>query len=465
MPKRRATYRIDTQPFTDKQGGIVPVASADAPIALPLPTVDAPKDVAVTAVLNTADRSATALISVTWDIIDTAIPTGYTVQWAENSGFTTNAGGFDVGPTFGTSILGLKCNQNYYVRVKARYGPVSSDWTNAATYPITTPQDTTAPSAPTSLAGAFKADGALALTWVDPTEGNFRAVEVIIKASSGGPTLDTVEARGGGYTWPLARHTQVTAGSLDASVYIECRGVSYAGYKTASPATLSVTKTPPSTPTVTTDFAGADAVWSWAAVAGETYVLTIDSVARTTLPGRHVYTIDQNRAEHGGTTPDPALSWSLVATDALNQSATAASGTLTNSVPSAPTTVTLTAGFSQMTASVSATNPIDFLTYRYRLIQTLPSATDVTADDPSAIKSFEATADATYQVGVKIVDVFGQPSTETLSSTVVMDPVTLAELRADALYSDSESTAAATLKAALADDDKASGGTTYPSTP
>jgi len=62
-----------------------------------------------------------------------------------------------------------------------------------------------------------------------------------------------------------------------------------------------------------------------------------------------------------------------------------------------------------------------------------------------------------------VIDVFGQLSSETLSSTLVVDTLTIAELRAEAIYSDSASTAAATLKAALADDNRSSGGISYTS--
>jgi hypothetical protein len=172
-----------------------------------------------------------------------------------------------------------------------------------------------------------------------------------------------------------------------------------------------------------------------------------------------VYVYDQNRQEHSGTA-DPVISVSLVAVDALDQAGSAATATATNAAPAAPASVTLVTGFSSFMASVSATEPPDFAAYRWRIIQTSPSAADITYDSQATLQTREVAAAASYQVGVRMVDVFGQQGTETLSSSSALDALTLADLRLDCTYRDSDSNTAGTLNS-LKDGVTASGGVTY----
>lgn len=122
-----------------------------------------------------------------------------------------------------------------------------------------------------------------------------------------------------------------------------------------------------------------------------------------------------------------------------------------NSAPSAPASVALISSIGTLTISVTATAPTDFAAYRYRIIQTLPSAADVTFDSPSPLENYSLYAQATYQVGVKVLDVYGQLSSETLSSASIIDTLTIGSLRAEIIYSDSDSRSDATLHIPLSD--------------
>mgnify|MGYP000600235294 FL=1 len=132
--------------------------------------------------------------------------------------------------------------------------------------------------------------------------------------------------------------------------------------------------------------------------------------------------------------------------------------------PSAPSSVSLINSLGSLTISVSATAPSDFQAYRYRIIQTSPSAADVVFDSPSALETYSLYAQATYQVGVKILDVYGQLSTETLSSATIVDTLTISALRADIIYSDSDGNSDATLHVPLSNAVLGSGGITYATT-
>ena len=535
-------------------GGVVTEAGAEA-VAPALPAPGAPTALAVTAtyVLFSA-VSPTAAANLSWRApVQNLVPEGYQIQWSTSAAFTTPTTRSATQGQITATVDGLPVGTLVYFRVAAVYRQRSSPWSNTAS--ATTPQDTAAPAAPTSLVTSWSGQtGDLSISYTRATSRNLRDERIRIYASNGGALLRDVYSAAGRYVWTRAQQYADTSGLYDASVYlvIESRswsgvpsvaaltgtatlavpaaptGVSatwdgaagaltfawtpaatVAGYRltldgvardlgitdhyaytlslnraehsgTADPAitwslsaldalerlgtaaTGTATLAVPSTPAgLAVDFAGPDlsVAWTGATVAG--YRLTLDGVARDVgLANRYTYTLQQNGAEHAGT-PDPVISVSLVALDALGQASAAATTTATNAAPAAPASVTATAFFSILSVSVTATEPADFRAYRYRLIQTVPSAADATWDAGSALQSRPISTGATYQIGVKVVDVFSQVSAETLSAAVQADALTLEELRAEAIYSDSRSLSSDTLKAQLADDVLVSGGVGY----
>jgi hypothetical protein len=466
MPKNQPLRRIDLP--AEQTVGAAVVTTEDAPAPPAAPTPPPPTGLTLEAGLSTADRSATAYINAYWIAPAAVAAHGYLIQYATDSLFT-DPGGFRVDPPDdgavpSAAITGLAPNTAYYVRVATRYYSQTSGWSAAAT--VTTPQDITPPDPVTGAAAAFTGLGDLVVTWANPANANFRDVEVKIYASNGGLLLATLYAADGVLVWTVAQNLAATSGTGDASLYITLRPRSWAGFF-GDGVGVSATKSAPAAPTVSVDFTGADAIYTITPPADAARLLLTPDTAlgqrNIGVVARYVYPFTQNRIDHGGT-PDPTLAWSLVAVDGLNQSSAAASGTATNAAPAAPSAVVATAFPTAIYASVTATLPADFATYRYRLIQSSPSAADVTTDSTTGLVSYPLTTEATYQIGVKLVDVFGQASAETLSAALsVADVLTLADLRAGALYSDSQDTAAATLKAALADDNRASGGVSYAS--
>ena len=194
------------------------------------------------------------------------------------------------------------------------------------------------------------------------------------------------------------------------------------------------------------------------------YQLTIDSVARDLgdNTGEYVYTLAINRSEHSGT-PDPSLAWSLTAIDAFGQTSPAAASTAINAAPAtAPTSVSLVGGFTAITASVNpGTLPPDFVSYRYRIIQTSPVVADVIIDQTTTVLVRSVDATATYQVAVAIRDAFDQIGPEATSGTAFVESISIGSLRTEAAYFDSIGTNVDTLKTALADDNRISGGISY----
>lgn len=469
MPKR-TKWRIDeAAPISGAAAEVI--ISADDPAPPAQPPVPAPSGLTLSTTLQRSAVTAFARISATWNAPAGTSPQSYAVQWSEDPAFPTNATAGADAYQPSAAIDQLKTNTTYSVRVAAVLNGTQGAWSAAAS--ITTASDTTPPGPPTSAAVGFTAPADLVVSCINPTSPNFRAVQIAIYDSPSKTYLYALdEFASGRYVWTAAANIAATnavnpgipQGSGDPSVYVELRSISTGGVLSTI-VSASATKSQPATPgTITSDFSGRDAIWNWAAAADAVrWQLTIDGTPRTVATNAYTYLYRQNQAEHSPSGADKDLTWSLVAIDGLGQvSATPATGTLSNPAPSAPTSVSLTGGVSTLSVLVNATQPPDFQAYRFRLIQTSPAAADVTWDD--AIGSFarQLQTAATYQIGVRIVDAFGQvSSTETLSSSVAMDFLTLPDLRAGALYSDSLSTAADTLKAALSDDNRASGGITY----
>lgn len=166
---------------------------------------------------------------------------------------------------------------------------------------------------------------------------------------------------------------------------------------------------------------------------------------------RYTWTLPQQRIDTSGSL-DAAVYVELRSRTWSQVFGTSTAGiSPTNSAPSAPASVALISSIGTLTISVTATAPTDFAAYRYRIIQTVPSAADVTFDSPSPLENYSLYNQATYQVGVKVLDVYGQLSSETLSSASVIDTLTIGSLRAEIIYSDSDSRSDATLHIPLSD--------------
>ena len=569
MPStERRSRRIDVQ-LPNTGGGTI-LSGASAPGAasnIPAPGVPTGLRVLTTALLFSA-VTARAGAELAWLVPAGIAPDAYTVQWSTTAGFTSaETLTADRGQFSSFAVAGLPVNTLVYFRVAALARGVLGAWSASAS--TTTPVDVSPPDPPTSPAATFLSSGALRISWAKSASPNFKSVEVrIFNSASKTVEYDLIsEADGSVYDWPAARNRSQSVGSPDGSpdrsVYVELRARSWGNV-------FSTTVNASATLAVPANVVGATATWdgatgscrfSWTPVSGAVaYRLTIDGTPRTVADTQHLYDLATNRVEHSGT-PDPDLSWSIVAIDALDQvsasaasgtatlarpatptsvahawsgdtgtagadwsidcapisgvtkrqltldsvvrdlpvvgryaypfdlnaqehsgvgdpvlsyslvwvdalgqtSTTPASGTATNAAPAAPSAVALIALFAGFRVDVTCVAPADFKTYRYRIIQTSPAAGDVTMEDPAASIPRNVTTPATYQVGVRAVDRFDQASTETLSTALLVDALSLALLRERLVYSDSDSTAAAPLKRDMSDGVLGSGGVSYAS--
>ncbi|HEU4327389.1 MAG TPA: fibronectin type III domain-containing protein [Roseiflexaceae bacterium] len=273
------------------------------------------------------------------------------------------------------------------------------------------------------------------------------------------------------FTYTPAQNRLDHGGTASAALSWSVVAVDGLGQTSTTPASGTATLARPATPTgVTHSWSGdtgtAGTTWliSWSAVAGAAgYQLTIDGKTYVLADTSAAYDLARNRDDHSGT-PDPVLSWSVVAVDGLGQtSATPASGTATNAAPAAPG-VTVSPGFTTLGITISGALPQDLRDYTVRIYRNGGGSPVATFTSLGQIASWQETSGGqyTYQVGVIANDQFGQASSETLSSTVALDVETMAGLRADVRYRNSLGSSAAALDL-LKDDDRSTSAVTYPS--
>lgn len=473
--KYKTQRNIDHQPANKfavagqdgSTGGGVDLGAPPVP-----PTIPAPTNLVLTPGLLQSAVTPSALINATWDNLETYSSETYRVQVATDSGFVNVVGTWATAQNQSSAVIQpLKVSTTYYVRVQTIVGNAESDW--SAIVSTTTGADTTVPGVPTGQAGAFVGTGDFVITWTNPTSANLRDVEITIRASAGGTIYATVYDVTGRYVWTADQNLAATSGAGDPSLYAELRSRSWGGVFSSLVNTGLITKSAPATPgTISqswagdTGTAGADWTISWAAQSDAAYyLLNINSLgARRVYGNIYTYSIDKNIADNGSA--DPSLSYSLIAVDGLNQSSTAATGTATNAAPAAPT-VALTGNWT-LKAVVTSAMAADFLAYEF--VWKRDGTTVRTQESASAEQDYELSgvSDAgthSWTVAVRQKDAFGQYSTVTTSSALVVDALTLGYLRAGLVFKDSDANtftppASGTL-AVLKDAITASGGVSY----
>lgn len=477
--KYKVKRYIDTSPkapfaTSGADGGAFDGSAAAGAIPVP-PTIPAPTGLTLTPGLLQSAVTPSAKIDATWSNLETNDQETYRVQVATDSGFTAVVGIWATGQNQASAVIQpLKISTTYYVRVQTIVGNSNSDW--SATVSATTGADTTVPAAPSAQAGAFAGVGDFVVTWTNPTSANFRDVEITIYESASKVTLyGTFYDATQRFVWPAAANLAATSGAGDVSLYAELRSRSWGGVFSSAVNTGLITKSAPATPgTIVqswsgdTGAAGADWTISWAAQADAAYyLLNINALgARRITSTTYTYSIDRNIADNAGA--DPSLSYSLIAVDGLNQSSTAATGTATNAAPAAPTVALAGGAMSLLVATVTTAAAADFAAWEF--VWKRDGSTVRTLESKASEQQYElgAAGDSgahSWTVVVRQKDVFGQYSSTTTSSAVVLDTLTIDYLRGGLSYSDSDGNTftppnSGTL-AVLKDGITASGGVTY----
>lgn len=489
MPPKSRRLRFHDLPVSGKGGAPTGANITDDVAAPPAITVGAPENVTLTSEVIYASAAPQAYIQIAWEPPPTPSglrPDRYTIQVSTNSTFTASGTiTVSVAPENAdvpvTRIDGLPPGVLHYVRLRAIVSGFPGDWTSMSPLVtgvnrITTAQDLSAAAQPTSLAGTWIGTGDLLLTWTNPTSANVKEVEIKIYASSGGTLLRTINTAAGRFLYTAAMNLQDTSGVGDPSLFIEARSRTFSNVlNNTSPPTLTTTKARPSVPTVAHSWSG-ETDHNGTAAADLTFTLTLSAdTAKCTLSLNSqtardiygtVYTYPYARNVADNAAPgDPTLTYAITAVDGLGQtSSSAASGTATNEDPPTPTASLAGGATSIIVATIGGTQASDFAAYE--VVWKRDGTTVATREGPHAVQHYElsAAADAgvhDWTVVVRQKDRFNQYSNTVTSSTLSFDGWTIAKFREGTSYRDNLGTAAATLDA-LKDDNKASGGITYP---
>jgi hypothetical protein len=264
-----------------------------------------------------------------------------------------------------------------------------------------------------------------------------------------------------------------TSGAPDNNLYVEVRSRTFSNVLNNSsvPNVTTGAKAAPAQPAGFSQSwsgdagtAGADLALAWTrSDDAARYTLTLNGVARSVNANRYTYTLETNRAENSGTA-DPTISYSLVAVDAFGTASTAVSGTATNAAPAAPVATLTEGAVGGLLASVTSDPPADFWRHEYVFKRDGVTVATVFSSGASYRYEMQGASDGGYHswtVVVRQQDLFAQFSATHTPAAVAVEALTLGFLRDDIIYSDSIGTAAATLKAALADGVTDSGGITY----
>lgn len=447
--------------------------------------VGPPLDVVLTSGVVHSNAAPASYIAIAWSPPDTQSierPDRYTVQVSTSTSFTASGTlTLEVSPSDrdapSTIVNGLPTASTQYVRLRAIVKGYPGEWSSmsplvAGENYILTAEDLTAAGVPASVSATWIGLGDLLVTWVNPVETNFKDVELVVRASSGGTIYRTTYSAVGRFLYTLSMNLQDTIGVGDPSLYVELRSRTFNNVFSTTVNTGLVTKAAPATPASVsqswsgdTGTAGADLTLTWAAqVDAATFQVSMNSqTARRVAGTTYTYPFSRNVADNG-TNGDPSLTYSIQALDGFGQASTAASGSATNAAPAAPSLTLEQGAVGGLFITVTSTPPLDFWRNEYVIKRDSTTVATVYSAGATTRYEMQGASDGGYHswtVVARVEDLFAQFSSTTTPAAVVVETLTLQYLRDDIVYSDSIGTAAATLKAALADGVVTSGGISY----
>lgn len=460
----RPNRRIDARSEITGGGGIIDTGGAVAAPAVPLP----PAPTGLTVESSGLERSAvtpTALANLRWRPPPNVAVLKYVIQWAIDAGFTTPSG-LDA---FGDSgaVGGLPTGRTVWFRIQS-INPAGVAGPFSAAISALMPADTIPPDAPSSPVIEWSGrTGDALIKWTGSPSANLKHYRVRVLSGDGLTELHVDVSGSPFYTFSRDQHRRATGGVFQTSIRVRIAAVSW-GNIASGEVEATATLSPPAQPTNVrhnwqndTGTAEADLEFAWdlgTEAAG--YELVLDSVARSlALQSIYSYPLSVNRQEHG-VNPDPVISWSLRAVNALGQFSTAATGTATNAAPPA-VTISISGTVNVLEYTLGANTARDADGYRVRLYKGAGVVATIRTYESWGAIDISGYGDGAYSADVTPYDLFGQPGSVTTSATITLDPISLSEIRAGISYRDDLGTNVDTLKQRLADDSRVAPGISY----
>lgn len=410
-----------------------------------------------------------AFVALEWDHPAGVKPARYIVEYTEDSLFTAENIQRANATSNSVTIENLKPVTTYYFRVFGVVGNVFSDYSDVLVY--TTVADVSIPPDVTNLAASFK-NGNLQITWDKPESEIYKDAQITIE-SLDGFTQYALFTQGGEYAiWTAEQNLAATSNAGVTAVQILVRSRSWGNILSDGVFTTATSPNPNTPSSITFNWtsddgdASADLVMAWAnQIDAAAYDLTLNAFNTRITNPRYTYRYDQNVADHIPTLPsgDASLLWTLKARNKLNQNSTTVSGIITNTAPSSLFfDIQANPGFSNIAAYTTMLDGViiqDFDHWVFTLYK--DDVAIETVETNSNVIMFRALESGAYEVSAIAVDKFNQASSEVFSDSVDLEGLTLEELRAGTLYTDSESTDTALLDL-LKDDIKDDSGGIIP---
>lgn len=458
--KRQVDTKADVQ-FGD--GEIISEAVSTAGAAIYIPQSIDTLEFIGQGVFRSAS-TPTIAVDIAWQHPDGEIPQDYIIEYAEDDDFTLNRESFIA---YGlTAVLYLKPDTDYWVHVAPRIRTIQSDWSNVITF--TTMEDTIIPTDVDNVAADF-INSNLIITWDQPSDEAYKNARIRIWDSTRTTLYETYYQRDSPFILTAAENRRIGLGTPQTDVSVDVTSNSWGNRLGANPQIVSVVAPLPDTPTsivhswISDDgTADEDVTFSWAnAVNAFDYVLTLDTKDIVTKTPFVIYPYLNNIADHTPTlaSGDYNLAYSLIARDLLDQESVPATGNAINAAPpDVFGTVDVTAGFSSLGIIISpAVNILDFSHYNFEITD---GTTTITFSSPDNIQTVDLDTSGTYDVSVTAVDKYNQSSAAIEVTDIIVDALTIDELRAETTYSDSISTSPTTLDG-LKDGNTATNVVTY----
>src|SRR5215216_1158205 len=455
MAKKNTKLRVIDQKTTSV-GAPLPLLQEDQPTPPAFYLIPEPTDLVLLGQsIQRSTQAALVSVALGWQEAPNIQPDYYNVEWTEDSTFATGVNRARAATTSAT-ISGLKANAViYYFRVQAVLGGIYSPFSDVLT--VTTMLDTTPPPEVIGAAAAFQ-NSDLVITYTVPNSEILKDVQIDIYNAAHTIHYGTFYTRSERFVWTAEQNNYATGGVPLTSVSVDIHTRSWSNTLSTTGVNVISTAPIPATPTgyvsnwiSDTGTASADFTTSWLASANaDSYAITVDGLPFYTRDLQFVYRYDNNVKNHVPTLGSGKASfiWTLAAKDKLGQSSVPVNVTVTNAAPpSGQLALSATAGFSTIAANatwLSNTIVQDFDHYEWAISSGSTVVQQFNSTDALAI--FQLNAAGTYSVSVRAVDRFNQKSAAVTVSGLILDTLTIEQLRAETVYTDWLGTSAAVLQ-------------------
>jgi fibronectin type III domain protein len=441
--KKDVVKKIDQK--TKASGAPLPLIQENQPAAPAFHLIPAPDTlIEVSQAIQRSTQAPLVMVSLSWQEAPNIAPDYYNVEYSESPSFTN----IQRRRAFSTSatIDGLKANGfTYYFRVQAVLGGIYSDFSE--TLAVVTMTDTTPPPNVSGLSGVF-INGDLLISWTKPISEIFKDAEIRIYNAAHTILYATLYSANQQIIWTAEQNLNATSQVGATSVSIDVFSRSWANTLSAGVNTTATSNVPATPVGYASNWisdngtASADLRFTWNPNSdADRYTISFDGVSFETKDVIYTYTYERNVRDHVPTlaSGDPNIAVLLYAKNKLNQLSVPVNITVVNAAPpSGVISVQATPGFSSIGVFVTpVANTIvqDFDHYEYAL--TSGSTTIQTFNSPDNISTFQVSQAGTYGISVRLVDKFNQKSNPVTVAGLILDTLTIAQLRAETTYTDS----------------------------